>query len=359
MPSSTSSFERHVPELPFGRMAALAFGLALAFMVAWEAWCRSQGGFPTYNDSPGLWARSREQLRGLGPEAIVIVGDSRVRFDLDHKVLSEAFGGRPVVNLAMNGSVARPVLHEVAQDPAFRGLVLCSYTPSLFWVPGGPNIDSTMEFIEYEKRETIAAEWGQWLGMRLEERFAFMIKERFSLGQLLRALPIPSREGTRLPPRLPPYICTVHADRREEMWERLETDAAFQQELKDIWLGLLRFMQPLPPPLLAKLRGEIAADVAAIRARGGDVVFVAFPVTGEYAAIEEKNAPRAEYWEPLLREANAVGVHFQDHEGLRGFECPEWSHLRREDAVLFSTRLMPILKDAMAAKAAGGAESVR
>src|SRR5690606_17923712 len=167
-----------------------------------------------YNDTPALWSVWRDRLREHSEDAIVIVGDSRIRFDLDHKLVQETFPGREIVSLAMNGSVARPVLHELAEDETFRGTVFCSYTPNLFWAPGGPLYDSTVEWIEYEKKETISQRVGQHIMMVPDSMFAFINNEDLALNPLLKRIPLPAREGLQLPPAYPPYMCEVLEDRR-------------------------------------------------------------------------------------------------------------------------------------------------
>jgi hypothetical protein len=91
-----------------------------------------------------------------------------------------------------------------------------------------------------------------------------------------------------------------------------------------------------------------AAAVERIRERGGRVVFVRYPSTGQVREIERNTAPREGFWERILAETGAPGIHFEDHESLRDFDCPEWSHLTARDAVRFTTALLPLLDGALA-----------
>jgi len=335
--------QRLIPEVPWGRIAWLALALAVAAVGAWELTVRAWGYAPSFDDTPGLWSIARDRLRTLD-DPIVIVGDSRIRFDLDHEIVSEALGGRPVISLAMNGSVARPVLSLLAQDETFSGTVLCSYTPNLFWAPGGPNLAMTKEWIAKHDKRTPAACWGQWISLVPDALFAFIEKEDLALGKFLRhSLKLLNREGVRLPPAMPPYINSVRFDRREEMWSVLETDKDLQVHVQNVWKGLFGMAKPLPPDLLAKLRGEVIADARAIEARGGRVIFIRFPSTGWLREWEAETAPRAECWDPLIAESGCLGIHFEDHDELRGFDCPEWSHLTAADAVKFTEGLASIL----------------
>ena len=96
---------------------------------------------------------------------------------------------------------------------------------------------------------------------------------------------------------------------------------------------------------LTALIGSIKDDVERIRARGGRVVFVRFPSTGPLRELELEMWPREAYWDRLIRETGAPGIHFEDHSELMEFECPEWSHLTRSDAVSFTRRLAAIYRN--------------
>ena len=355
MRSFTSSFDRIkkirlVPDQRWGRVGLLVAALTFAMLLGWEFTVRAMGYGTSINDTPGLWAMSRDELK-RHPDSIVIIGSSRIRFGLDHGAVSEAFGGARVVNLSMNGSVARPQLANLANDESFTGLVICDHTPGLFWAPGGPNLAETMEWIDAYGKRTPSERIGQALALGPESVFAFLNKDDLSLSPLLRRwIQIPNREGAQLPPRMPPYLAKVEIDRREIMWEKLETDADFQREVQEIWRVLFSFGGPLPPDLLAKLRGEVVADVQKIRARGGDVIFVRFPSTGWLREFENEVNPREVYWDPLLAETGSLGIHFEDYPELSGYDCPEWSHLTAADALQFSKDLMRIVQEKRASR---------
>ncbi len=93
--------------------------------------------------------------------------------------------------------------------------------------------------------------------------------------------------------------------------------------------------------------GDTVAAVNKLRARGGKVVFVRFPYTGELKALEDRLSPREKTWDPLLKGTNVPGIHFEDFPELSGFNCPEWSHLSAGDSVEFTKRLVPHLRTAL------------
>jgi hypothetical protein len=88
---------------------------------------------------------------------------------------------------------------------------------------------------------------------------------------------------------------------------------------------------------------EIARDAAAIRARGGEVVFAQMPYDGMYAELEDVVFPKARAFDRLAGSAGAIGVSFQDYPSLQGYYLPEWSHLAPQDAEKFTANFVPIL----------------
>ena len=93
---------------------------------------------------------------------------------------------------------------------------------------------------------------------------------------------------------------------------------------------------------------DTATAVQKLRARGGKIVFVRFPVTGELKKLEDQVTPRAGPWSRIIKDTGAPGIYFEDYPELASFNCPEWSHLSAPDSVEFTKRLVPYLKKALA-----------
>jgi hypothetical protein len=89
--------------------------------------------------------------------------------------------------------------------------------------------------------------------------------------------------------------------------------------------------------LIAKGQARAKLAVDKIRARGGDVVFVRPPSAPQLRVNEEAQVPRAKGWDILLRNTHSVGVHFDDlPASVQGLTLPEWSHLDRRCATVFT-----------------------
>ena len=74
------------------------------------------------------------------------------------------------------------------------------------------------------------------------------------------------------------------------------------------------------------------------------MIFLRLPVTLDLKALENQLTPRAAFWDRLLKETAAPGIHFEDYPELASFDCPEWSHLSAGDSVEFTKRLAPHLR---------------
>ena len=53
--------------------------------------------------------------------------------------------------------------------------------------------------------------------------------------------------------------------------------------------------------------------------------------------------PRDKFWNRLLSFTDCPGIHFSDYPAIAHFVCPEWSHLRPQDAIVFTKHFIDIL----------------
>ncbi len=90
---------------------------------------------------------------------------------------------------------------------------------------------------------------------------------------------------------------------------------------------------------------EIDSLVRRIRRRGGDVVFVRMPSSGERLQIEEEFHPRVTYWDRFVTSSSAKCIHWADLKFDRELSCPDDSHLDCRDTVRFTDALADELVD--------------
>ena len=329
---------RDIPDRPWGGIIAFAFVLFLALMLAWEWHWRAFGSETGYYiNSDGLWARARARIDHGEGDATVLVGSSRLLFDVRLPTWERLSGKRPI-QLALEGTSALPMLEDVADDPAFTGKLIVGITPGLFFTGrafrGGA--------VKYAKLESPSQRVGQWLSMQVEPLLGFYNPD-YALATVVERQDWPARPGR--PARLKVRRLSVSdEDRNTHIWHKVVDDPEYNALARKIWMqGLAPNPEAPPPEKRDQVRDEqiarAAAAVAKLKARGVDVVFVREPSDGPYLENEDREFPRATSWDALLAKCGAPGIHFQDYPDMQGLTLPEWSHLDVPDSERYTEAL--------------------
>lgn len=356
MPSSTSSFDseevvlREIPALTWSRVVLVALVLAAVGLGAWEAYWRvAQQYDASYRNSDGQWAEVRRRIDANEPNATVFIGSSRTLFDIDLDVWKEETGVHGI-QLALEGSNPLPVLTDVANDDDFHGLLVVGITPPLLFLPG---IGLRAEVLGHYYDETPSQRIATRLSYPLETTFAYYNLDTKLFTVLGRQAWWPERPN--LPFQQPEVrkLEEMRRDRQADLWDRVETDPEFHAIVTGTWRAILEHLPPPPPEDVARatfqaLLDQVAGDVAKIRARGGEVVFIRPPSSDFFREFERKAVPRERVWEPVVGAANAVSVHFEDYPALSDVRTPEWSHIAAEDKARWTRSLIGVLKKLMA-----------
>lgn len=334
--------ERPLPARPLGVAGWVGVLLFLLALAAWEWHWREFGAAPGYRNSDGLWAMQRRRIDTGEGDATVLVGSSRVLFDVQLPVWEQHWGERPI-QLALEGTSSLPILENLADDPDFTGRVLVGVTPPLFF----GDFKRRLAVLPYYRNESPSQRAGQWLSMHLLEPVLAYYDPDFALFTVLERQPWPVR-GEKPPLVEVRKLMVSGPDRATHMWDKVENDPEYRTLAREIWRGLL-FGRPAPPPeAMLKLREETlqraVVAVQKLRARGAEVLFLRAPSSGLWAEVEAKAFPRNETWDVLLARTGARGVHFEDYPELQGLELPEWSHLSKRDAERFTAALIGILE---------------
>lgn len=365
MRSSTSSsdpgrFERAVPRGHWAASALIAAFITLAVTVAWEVQVRAMGYEPSLNETSDLWARTRSRV-GDADVKTVIVGSSRAQFDIDLGTWATYFGEPKPVQLAMPGTSPVELLESVVASKSLPSTVVLGVTPMLWFVPEGMPVDQAKSAVGRYDQWSPSQRMGLVLGEVLQRCLAFLNPEDLDLAALLDRVEMPDRAAASAnqPPLLPPYFAGADEYRQARMWKKCDFGTPLAQEIQRRWIRL--FTPPPPPPgvtpdqfremfagFVEGQLGRVAAAVGSLQERGVRVVFVRFPSTGRVREMETQFSPRPGFYDRLLAVTGAPGIHFEDYPELASFDCPEWSHLTREDAVRFTERLMPLVEKALA-----------
>ena len=337
--------ERDIPPRPWGPIWIGAVIMCLLMVGAWEWQWREYGATPSYRNSDAQWADQRRRIdHGEGGKT-VLIGSSRVLFDVQLPVWEKATGERPI-QLALQGTSSIPVLEDLAADANFTGRLLIGVTPGLFF----SGFAYRGSVVPYYHKQAPSDRSGHWISQHLLEPWLAFYDPDFALDVVVRRQAWPVRPG--VPPSNPVRkLSAAEIDRNTAMWRKVEVDTEYRDLARRIWAQ--NFTGPPPPGMNTPAKAKAVFDkqieravkaVATLRARGVQMVFVRPPSVGEYYAFEQKTLPRAITWDVLLQRTGVPGIHFEDYPALQGYESPEWSHLTATEANRFTAALVPIVE---------------
>ena len=320
---------RDIPRQPWGRiMAFVAVALAVG-VVGLEANARRIGLHAgDLDNSEVAWVK--ERVRSDSAD-IAIVGDSRILFDTDLNRFEALTGKRPV-QLAIHGTSALTLLEDAASNANFRGLLIVGMADTMFFQP----FDGYGGYVK--RRGDFTSPSGR-LGIEidhmLQRRLAFL-DSNHRLSVAAHRLDPDFRPGVEGPKHDIWKLQEVGEQRQTWLWDRVEYDLAYRARTRWAWKGFKEKF-PYTPQLIAKGNARALKAVAAIRARGGEVVFVRPPSDVHLRVNEEAQVPKVKGWDALLRNTHAVGVHNDDlPPEVQRLTLPEWSHLNRACATVFT-----------------------
>jgi hypothetical protein len=330
----------------FLKSGILTLILVACFILCYELYWRSRGFAVSYNDGKQLWAVKRKQAYEPAADGTVIIGASRIKFDLDLDAWEKLTGDHPV-QLSLVGTSPRPLLHDLANDIHFKGKLMIDVTEPLFFSRDTKRRGKrAMESIDFYKKGTPSERASSYIDFGLESIFVFLEEDKFALNQLLNEIRLPARKGVFVPPVFPKEFEETKFDRQTFMTPMFLADTSLQKRQRKNWtiLGALDTTPGIKGDTLEAVFKDIKTDIDKIRSRGGEVMFVRTPSSGEYLRTEKLVYPREQYWDRLLAYTNTPGIHFSDYPAISNFVCPEWSHLTPKDGLIYTITLVGILR---------------
>jgi hypothetical protein len=302
--------------------------------ASWEAFWRRRGFVPWVRDDWPAWSAVRRSDLLKGPDAVALIGASRLQVGLVPGILARLTGRRPAM-LAVDGSSPLAALGDLAADLAFNGTIICSLTSAALAEPEAAEGRSAKWI---RKSRSISPSrlliWRLWLA--LQGRLVCLAPD-LTVGQLLGAL----KSATwPMPHRAP-----MSLDRSRALdYSKVDIDA-LRRARERRQQAVSAAARPLPPERFDERLARIAGWVDAIRSRGGRVVFLRMPSSGAVRDLERGTWPRSLYWDRLAAAVGARSIHYEDHPRLAEFKCPDGSHLGAEDARRFSRELLEVLRE--------------
>ena len=328
MPSSTSSSNHCRGHGGWLRSLAVGLLAALVMLGAWEAFWRAAGFVPVIEDDLGIWALKRRDVQKGDGRTVVLLGSSRMQLDVDPRIFQAATGLETVM-LAIDGSSPLPMLADLAADPSFAGLILCSLLPQCL-ADGGADQGRSAKWV----RKSLQQKWSS----RIETRLSLLLQSHFVFrypGLLPDKLWEKLAQG-EIPQ--PPYAPMREDRYRPADYSRIDI-AQLRAARIERQRRIVEEADPLTGEAFAARISEIEAMVSRIHQRGGRVIFLRMPSCGEILKLEEEPWPRRGYWDRFAASTSARTVHFADYPALSLFDCPDGSHLDFRNAGSFTRKL--------------------
>lgn len=322
-------------------IAKLVLICAVPFAAGEVSW-RLTGAQPVHSDLLAFDQFRRASRNSSS--SVALIGSSRVLCDLDPKILKRELPKWEFYQLAIDGTSALPVLESLAQDGAFRGLVLCEFNIShlLEVYPSPEREDNRLWYTRFVQRRPYqyVRTWfyealGQSSALVAASRTDFTVSLFSTVKNRLAVLAGKSRtpkEG----------LFPAELARREDRFLGLHRRGKDNSRAIARWAQMTRLRSPAYRDSGVK---HVASWVQAIRRRGGDVVFIRMPVSGSLRQLEDDAYPDRDQAIESLSASSINVVDFAKESTLSGFDCPDESHLDAEDAERFSAALARILKD--------------
>jgi hypothetical protein len=333
-PAMTNSCYARAPSGPWLRTLLLLFVIFAVGLLSLEMFWRWQGHVPGVSDSMGLWSQQRELISAdpNDPKMVVLIGASRMQLGFNTSVFKARYPEHRLVNLSIDGTAPLGVLRDLAADENFSGLVIADVTAPQFertlWDQTNPHT----EFYHHTYRPSPDRQINVALELFLQSHLA-LFQDNLSLRSLIKAV------VTRELPK-PFYLTTLPDRSRLADYSKMADVAAHRAERLRRIREIEAARRPVPfETWLADVR-QVGAWVKAIEARGGRVMFVRLPTSGEHWELDEATYPRSIYWDVLARETGAPNFHFTDSPEMAAIELPDTSHMDAKDTPRFTELLL-------------------
>lgn len=341
-----ASHERRLPQVVGKRLLLSVVGFVAVLLAGMEIKARQDNHPVNFPFTADMWVGQWQRLDDLPDDQTVFIGASRVRHGLIVNEWEAQTGERPL-NLAWPGSPAGPVLTALANRESFRGTVICGLTSYVAFASDGP---PWMSWVTQNIKQSEVQKWS--LSFHLSHAVQHFIRPRIKLindaaysplSVMYEEFPIPDREGMQIPLQFR-FIGTVDADLQDRYLDSFERDTKKQGEFIQKGHSLYSRIVYFGPCDMEQRVQEYKTAVERIRGRGGQVIFIHFPGDGHLKAMADKDFPREQYYDRIVKETGCFSIHFQDYPELRDIKPVEESHLSKADGILFTQRVIKIFR---------------
>lgn len=340
MLSSTSNSNERIPNLSYRKLWISVIILLVTSILAWNYHWFKEFFLPMPANDAELWSYTRRKIPKESKNTIVLIGASRIELGIDEKLIFKETGIEPIP-LAIFGESMVPVLEHFAKDESFNGTIISGFVEEIL-----------VREVESSGRKFMVDEWLEFYEKHQDKTFNEDLE--FTLRSLSAYLVARPLFGDNVPDRIfNVYSGKFNSGRKNVLhfnrtfkldysWIPNEALAEMRNEpIKELKRQIRA--APLNSTNFPQLVEKIEQSVQKIQKRGGKVIFVKMPISGELRALNNQAYPRKKFWDFFADKTSARTINFEDYPTLNRFECPDGSHLSSEDATLFTKGLVDII----------------
>jgi len=331
---------REIPDKPFTKLFVGAGFVVMALLVGLELQARSSGVQPNRDLNMSFWQNHRFRLDEQPANTTVMFGASRMTFGLDHDTWEQTTGSRPY-NLGLHGASCLPMLRDYAENTAMAGKVVCAvsggFTFANEMIPFSKRIAEAVKNIN-KNRYSFALRMDELTGNALQARFAVLNPRLYAPTEFLYDQLRFDQRPNQFAWFHMPFTARRTADNQDIFINDLK-DPYILDQWDILHQTVLRYMERFEPRALDDAIQQIQRDAQTIHDRGGEVIFVRFPVSRFVKDWEDERFPRKDYWDQIIARTGCRGFHYMDHEATRALFPPDGSHLMPADAKIFTEAL--------------------
>ena len=324
MHTFTFSSNDRLPDSPFKKIWLLIFISLVLFIVVWDGFWISRKIGPLPKDDAKLWSYHRKRVVSLGKKAVVLIGSSRMQMGLDQGKFTQ-LTGKKTIQLAVAGESPIPVLQNLAEDDSFNGTIISDFSEYLIY-ERETNSNSTHVVDEWVK---------EYKESKSSDDLEFMLRGygRYVLANPTLGKNLPDSLGNlitgkvfsnRSPQQIVHETKQSYFDRTlifdlDYLLSKKEIDAMLEVNKNGSIKTLRDFFTNTPPnrKQFLEIVNKIETFVQQIQSRGGKVIFVSFPMSGELEKLNDVVFPREVYWDVFAAKTSATTIHYKDYLQLQ------------------------------------------
>jgi hypothetical protein len=238
-----------------------------------------------------------------------------------------------VINLSIDGSCGNAILRDLGRDRHFNGVALCEITEYCIMFGDDPGTGKIVYPAYYHSVFTFNDHVNREIATSFQKRLTLLNPYLYPI----KVLTFFAKNKKLLPPN---YVTTYEDRSRSADYSKLDIARHRAERIRRLGSNPENRAAKMSEALFHEKVAELEASVTQICSRGGKVVYMRFPVSGEHWDWDEQVFPKAIYWDSLESHTMADVIHFKDIDSMASLMCPDTSHLDAKDTVPFTNSLL-------------------